>query len=65
MVTFDANWCMDCRNLHHTLKSNEVHAYTSRLFDFVKVNIGKFNENLDVAAELGVIQPTDNSWPQT
>jgi len=54
MVTFGANWCMDCRNLHRTLNSAEVSAYTGGLFEFVNVNIGKFNENLDVAAELGV-----------
>lgn len=54
MVTFGANWCMDCRNLHRNLNSEEVAAYASGLFDFVNVDVGKFNRNLDVAAELGV-----------
>jgi len=54
MVTFGANWCMDCRNLHRNLNSEDVTAYTSGLFDFVNVDVGKFNRNLDVAAELGV-----------
>jgi len=54
MVTFGANWCMDCRNLHRHLNSDDVTAYTSGLFDFINVDVGKFNRNLDVAAELGV-----------
>lgn len=54
MVTFGANWCMDCRNLHRILKNEEVQTYTSGLFDFVNVDIGKFNKNADIASELGV-----------
>ena len=54
MVTFGANWCLDCRNLHRMLNDGEVAAYTKGLFDFVNVDIGKFNKNLDTAAELGV-----------
>jgi len=54
MVTFGANWCMDCRNLHRNLNSEDVTVYTDGLFDFVNVDVGKFNRNLDVAEELGV-----------
>jgi protein disulfide-isomerase len=54
MVTFGANWCLDCRNLHRQLKSEEVRTYTDSLFDFVNVNVGKFNQNRDVAEDLGV-----------
>lgn len=53
MVTFGANWCLDCRNLHRQLKSEEVRAYTDSLFHFVNVNVGKFNQNRDVAEDLG------------
>lgn len=54
MVTFGANWCFDCRTLYHRLNSAEVADYSERLFDFVNVNVGKFNQNADVAADLGV-----------
>lgn len=54
MVTFGANWCQDCRTLHSHLKSREVADYTEDLFYFVNVDVGKFNQNVDIAAELGV-----------
>ncbi len=54
MVTFGANWCRDCRTLHAYLKKGEVADYTEDLFYFVNVDVGKFNLNKDVAAELGV-----------
>lgn len=54
MVTFGANWCQDCRTLHRHLQSREVADYTEDLFYFVNVNVGKFNQNADIAAELGV-----------
>ncbi len=54
MVTFGANWCMDCRSLHRNLHSEEVERYTENLFQFVNVDVGKFNQNGHVATELGV-----------
>ena len=54
MVTFGANWCMDCRTLHRNLKSEEVAKYTRDLFYFINVDVGKFNQNADLATELGV-----------
>lgn len=54
MITFGANWCIDCRTLYHNLKSEGVKAYTDDLFHFVNVDVGKFNHNRDVARELGV-----------
>lgn len=54
MVTFGANWCLDCRTLHHHLQSDEVKEFTEGIFDFVNVDVGKFNNNKDVAADLGV-----------
>ena len=54
MVTFGANWCVDCRTLYHRLKSDDVQAFTDGLFHFVTVDVGKFNQNRDVARELGV-----------
>lgn len=54
MVTFGANWCYDCRNLHRMLETDEVRAYTNDLFDFVFVDVGKMNRNREAAERLGV-----------
>ena len=54
MVTFGANWCLDCRTLHHHLNSEPVAGYARDLFRFVNVDVGKFNQNRDVAESLGV-----------
>ena len=54
MVTFGANWCLDCRTLYHHLQSPEVRAFTDGTFDFVNVSVGKFNINADLARDLGV-----------
>ena len=54
MVTFGANWCLDCRTLYHLLSSPEVRSFTEDTFDFVNVNVGKFNSNVDLATDLGV-----------
>lgn len=54
MVTFGANWCLDCRALHHHLTTKPVVDYTRDLFRFVNVDVGKLNQNREVAEELGV-----------
>jgi len=54
MITFGANWCMDCRTLYHNLKTDDVSAYADNVFHFANVDVGKFNSNRDVAEELGV-----------
>lgn len=54
MVTFGANWCYDCRNLHRMLETDEVREYTDGLFDFFFVDVGKLNQNRHVAERLGV-----------
>jgi thiol:disulfide interchange protein len=54
MVTFGANWCLDCRTLHHHLTTEPVAGYTRDLFQFINIDVGKLNYNRDVAEELGV-----------
>lgn len=54
MVTFGANWCLDCRTLHHHLNSEPVVGYARDLFRFVNVDVGKLNQNRDIAESLGV-----------
>lgn len=54
MVVFGANWCVDCRTLHRLLQSPEVRLYADDTIDVVNVSVGKFNTNLELAADLGV-----------
>lgn len=54
MVTFGANWCVDCRTLYMHLQSDDVSEYTKDRFMFVNVDVGMFDRNRQVAAELGV-----------
>ena len=54
MITFGANWCMDCRTLYHSLKTDEVREYTDEVFHFAHIDVGKFNRNREVARELGI-----------
>lgn len=53
MVEFGADWCSDCRELARTLEQNrrdQIRQYV----DVVKVDVGEFNRNLDVARSLHV-----------
>ena len=54
MVIFGANWCIDCRTLERRLQSSAVAEYTADRFEFVHVDVGKFNNNLDVASDYGI-----------
>jgi thioredoxin 1 len=54
MVIFGANWCIDCRTLERRLKSSEVVEYMADRFEFAHVDVGKFNNNLDVAIDYGI-----------
>ena len=54
MVTFGANWCLDCRTLHHRLNTEPAASYVADRFVILNVDVGKFNRNRDVAESLGV-----------
>lgn len=53
LVVFGANWCEDCRALDKALHAPRNAALMSREFEVVKVDVGKFDRNLDVAADYG------------
>ncbi|MGO8837541.1 MAG: thioredoxin family protein [Limisphaerales bacterium] len=54
IVVFGANWCGDCKMLDHAMKNGASAALLSRDFKIVKVNVGHFDKNLDVAKSYGV-----------
>jgi|SRR5213078_2914410 len=53
LVIFGANWCEDCRALDLALKSGKNAALMSEEFKVVKVDVGRFDRNLDIANAYG------------
>lgn len=54
LVVFGANWCPDCRALDIAMKSARCAALIARDFRVVKVDVGRFDRNLDVAGRYDV-----------
>ena len=54
MVTFGANWCADCRALHRQLHAEPVSGFVASHYEIVNVDVGDFDRNLGLAADLGV-----------
>ncbi|WP_460528953.1 thioredoxin family protein [Chitinimonas naiadis] len=53
LVVFGANWCEDCRALDKALKSEKNAKLISKEFEVVKVNVGRFDKNLDLDTVYG------------
>lgn len=54
LVVFGANWCGDCKALDLALKAPANAALMDKEFIVVKVDVGKFDRNLDVVERTGV-----------
>lgn len=54
MVVFGADWCPDCLKLHDNLNSSNVSSYMREHMDFITVDVGEKDRNLELADELGV-----------
>lgn len=52
LVVFGANWCPDCRELDKALHGSSQTLIAAR-FDVVKVDVGNFDKNLDIAKRYG------------
>ena len=61
LIFFGANWCEDCRSLAHSLEQPKNAQLMARSFNVVKVNVGNFDRNLDVATQFG--NPIENGIP--
>lgn len=49
LVVFGANWCGDCRMLDATFKSGPSAPLIAKSFKVVKVDVGRFDRNVDIA----------------
>ena len=54
IIVFGANWCGDCKMLGLAMKKGASSPLLARDFKLVKVNVGHFDTNLDVAKAYGV-----------
>lgn len=49
LVVFGANWCGDCRMLDTTFKHGPSAPLIAQHFKVVKVDVGRFDRNVDIA----------------
>jgi protein disulfide-isomerase len=54
LVVFGANWCPDCKLLDMAFKSGTSAPLIDKSFMVVKVNVGRFDHNVDIADAYGV-----------
>ncbi len=54
IVVFGANWCGDCKMLDNAFKTGASAPLIAEKFRVVKVNVGRFDHNVDVAESYGV-----------
>lgn len=54
LVVFGANWCGDCQVLDMAFKAGASAPLIHEHFEVVKVNVGKFDHNVDIAASYGL-----------
>jgi len=53
LLIFGANWCEDCIALDRALKTGRNAMLVASEFEVVKVDVGRFNRNLDIARAYG------------
>ena len=54
LVVFGANWCPDCRVLDIAFKEGASAPLIAKHFKVVKVDVGRFDRNTDIAERYGV-----------
>lgn len=61
LVVFGANWCGDCKMLDAAFKTGASAPLMAASFRIVKVDVGRFDHNVDIATSYGV--PLKNGIP--
>jgi thioredoxin 1 len=54
ILVFGANWCGDCRVLDAAMKSGAAAPLMARDFRVVKINVGRYDRNTEIAQTYGV-----------
>ncbi|HOY70825.1 MAG TPA: thioredoxin family protein [Methylotenera sp.] len=53
IIIFGANWCPDCRAVSNAIENGKDATKIAKEFKIVKVNVGDFNKNIEVANSYG------------
>ncbi|HUZ47055.1 MAG TPA: thioredoxin family protein [Terriglobia bacterium] len=53
-LIFGANWCSDCHALDAAMRTPPLAGVISKNYVVVKIDVGRFDKNLDVAEKYGV-----------
>ena len=53
LLIFGANWCQDCRALDKSLHTGRNAELIAHEFKVVKVDVGNFDHNVDIATQYG------------
>ena len=61
LVVFGANWCGDCKILDMAFKDGAAAPLISKHFKVIKVDVGRFDRNTDIAERYGI--PLKNGIP--
>jgi thioredoxin 1 len=54
LLVFGANWCPDCRNFQSEMDAVELGSTLAENYIVVKIDVGRFKRNLDIAQKFGV-----------
>ena len=54
LVVYGANWCKDCLALNKGFGQGHLGGAVDKRFVTVKVNVGRFDKNVDLANQMGV-----------
>ena len=53
LIVFGANWCGDCKMLDIEMRQGELARLVNERLVVVKVDVGKFDRNVDIASRYG------------
>lgn len=54
LIDLGGNWCLDCRLLAGVMELPQMRGFVARHFEVVTVDVGRFDQNLDVPATYGI-----------
>ena len=54
LIDLGGNWCLDCRLLAGTMELPELRGFLAKHYEIVTVDVGRFDKNLDIAAQYGL-----------
>ena len=56
MIDFGGNWCGDCIVLANLLQLPEMKRFIAAHFEFVNVDVGRFDRNLQILTRFGAVE---------